>query len=104
MDEKENIITIKILDRSYQIKCPPEQRYELQESAQIVDDQMRKIRHAGNASTTDRIAVVAALNLCQEYLALKKHQTQYIESMHQRLQDLQTKIQNFLVTEQEIAV
>ena len=76
MSDSENIIAIKVLDRTYNIKCPSEEAHELQESARYVDEQMRKIRQGGSITSTDRIAVVAALNICQQYLGLKKQQNQ----------------------------
>lgn len=104
MSDSENIISIKILDRTYQVKCPPEEAFELQQSAQYVDQQMRKIRQATNINNTDRIAVVAALNICQELLQLKKQKNQYIDEMSHRITDLQSRIQNFLAAEEEVAV
>lgn len=103
-DAKDNTLSVTILGRSYKIKCPPNQAQELQESAHYVDEQMRKVQQASNINSTDRVAVVTALNICHELIQLKKQKNNYIEIMNQRIQDLQHRIENFLATSEEVAV
>ncbi len=93
---QENIVTIKILDRLYKIKCTAKDAIDLQEAAQYVDDQMRKIRQSGHISSTDRLAVVAALNVYNELLQLKRQKNQCIDVMNQRIMDLQRRIEEQL--------
>lgn len=104
MNDNENIISIKIMDRTYKIKCPSSEAQELQEAAHQVDEQMRKIRQSGSANSTDRIAVVTALNICHELIALKKQKNTYIDMMNQRIQDLQNRIQKFLAVDEQVTV
>lgn len=103
-DESNNLIEIKILDRAYKIKCTPDEARGLQASAQYVDEQMRKIRQSGSVMNTDRVAVVTALNICNEFLQLKQQQTQSIQLINQRIQNLQERVKNSLDIEEEIAV
>ncbi len=93
---QENIIAIKILDRLYKIKCTPKEAIDLQEAAYHVDDQMRKIRQSGHITSTDRMAVVAALNIYNEFLQLKRQKNQCIDAMNQRIMDLQRRIEEKL--------
>lgn len=104
MNDQENIIGVKILDRMYNIKCPPSQTQDLQASARFLDEQMRKIRQAGNITNTERVAVVAALNVCNELMQMKKQQNGYIETMHERIQDLQQRISKALAESDPVAV
>lgn len=101
---EDNILSVTILDRSYKIKCPPDQAQELQQSAHYVDEQMRKIQQAGNINSTERVAIVTALNIYHELMQLQKQKNNYIDVMNQRIQDLQHRIENFLATSEEIAV
>jgi cell division protein ZapA len=64
--EKTQTITVNILDKDYQIACPPEQQAELVDSAKYLDAQMRKIRGNGKVVGLERIAVMAALNIAHE--------------------------------------
>lgn len=101
---EDNILAITILDRSYKIKCPPDQAQELQASAHYVDEQMRKIQKASNINSAERVAIVTALNICHELMQLQKQKNNYIDVMNQRIQDLQHRIENFLATNEEITV
>jgi len=61
-------VTVRILDKDYLIACQPEERDGLLVSARHVDERMREIRKSGRVIGTDRIAVMAALNLAYELL------------------------------------
>jgi cell division protein ZapA len=61
-------MTVKILDKEYQVACPEEQQAELIVSAKYLDKQMRGIRDSGKVIGLERIAVMAALNISYELL------------------------------------
>ena len=61
-------VTVKILDKEYQVACPEDQEAELTVSAKYLDKQMRNIRDTGKVIGLERIAVMAALNISHELL------------------------------------
>ena len=61
-------VTVKILDKDYQVACPEDQEAELIVSAKYLDKQMRGIRDTGKVIGLERIAVMAALNISYELL------------------------------------
>jgi len=61
-------VTVKILDKDYQVACPADQEAELLVSAKYLDKQMRTIRDSGKVIGLERIAVMAALNISHELL------------------------------------
>jgi cell division protein ZapA len=61
-------VSVKILDKEYQVSCQKEEVEALSASARYLDQQMRQIREAGKVFGLDRIAVMAALNLTNELL------------------------------------
>ena len=61
-------VTVKILDKDYQVACPEEQEAQLITSAKYLDKQMRGIRDTGKVIGLERIAVMAALNIGYELL------------------------------------
>ena len=63
-----NTVTVKILDKDYQVACPEEQEDDLATSAKYLDKQMRKIRDTGKVIGVERIAVMAALDIGYELL------------------------------------
>ncbi len=68
-----NTVTVKILDKEYQVACPEEQEAELVVSAKYLDKQMRGIRDSGKVIGLERIAVMAALNISYELLQASSH-------------------------------
>ncbi len=70
-----NTVSVKILDKEYQVACPPEQQSELVVSASYLDKQMRSIRDSGKVIGLERIAVMAALNISHELLQASEHGT-----------------------------
>ncbi|HEX2494626.1 MAG TPA: cell division protein ZapA [Steroidobacter sp.] len=64
-------VSVRILEKEYQVACLPEERSELLDSAEHLNARMRQIRDAGNIVGLDRIAVMAALNLSHELLKLR---------------------------------
>lgn len=68
MNQSSTAVTVSILDKQYQVACPPEQRAGLHEAARYLDEQMRAIRESGRVVGLERIAVMAALNISFELL------------------------------------
>jgi|SRR5690606_15468265 len=59
-------VTVRLLDRDYQIACPPEERPALERAARSLDGRLRAIRDGGNVVGLERIVIMAALNLSYE--------------------------------------
>ena len=68
-----NTVTLKILDKEYQVACPPEEQTALMQAGQFLDQKMRGIRTSGKVIGLERIAVMAALNISYEMLQAKRH-------------------------------
>ncbi len=63
-----NTVSVTILDKTYQVACPPDQQADLTSAANYLDSQMRAIRDSGKVIGLERIAVMAALNISHELL------------------------------------
>ena len=87
-------VSLNILGKEYKIACAPEEKEGLIRSAQELDRQMRKIRDTGKVSGTERIAVLAALNLAHDSSPTKSSASD--AEFCQRLTDLRQKIENVL--------
>ena len=68
MSKGANNVSVSIMDKEYQVACPPDQQAELLLSAKHLDEQMRAIRATGKVIGLERIAVMAALNISHELL------------------------------------
>lgn len=61
-------ISVTILEKDYQVSCPVDEVDALTASARYLDQQMAEIRESGKVLGSDRIAVMAALNIANEFL------------------------------------
>ena len=101
MSNAEHVIAISIMDRTYQIKCPQEEAAQLQESAKYLNAEMRKISQSSQSSNTERLAIVAALNIAHELMMFKNQKNAYIDVMHNQIKTLQDRIRQFLNAREE---
>ena len=70
-----NTLEVKILEKDYLVSCPPEEQASLSFAASHLDKKMREIRSSGKVHGTERIAVMAALNITYEMMASSNTQT-----------------------------
>ncbi|SER10123.1 cell division protein ZapA [Solimonas aquatica] len=64
-------VTVRILGKEYAVACPPDEHEALVKSADYLNERMTSIKKRGKALGTERIAVMAALNITRELLELK---------------------------------
>ena len=81
-------VNVTILDKHYQVACPPGEQVALTASARHLDEQMRSIRDTGKVVGLERIAVMAALNITNDMLqrsAETDAHGRYVEDAARRL-------------------
>lgn len=66
-----NTVSVDILDKEYQVACPADEEQSLMGAARYLDQHMRDIRATGKVIGLERVAIMAALNISHELLALK---------------------------------
>ena len=71
MDDQATTLDVSILGREYRVACKQSERDELLLAVQLLDRRMREIRDSGKIAGTERIAVMAALNIAHELLQAK---------------------------------
>lgn len=68
MSQQSTTVEVDILDKEYLVACPEEAREALRQAARHLDAKMREIRASGKVFGTERIAVMAALNITHDML------------------------------------
>jgi len=68
MNEMYAHVSIRILEKEYQVACPANEKADLVASAELLNKKMREIRDSGKVVGLDRVAVMAALNMANELL------------------------------------
>jgi cell division protein ZapA len=96
MTAKTSSVLITILGKEYKIVCDPEEQDTLTRSASELDTQMRKMRDSGKVGNTERIAVMAALNLSHELQSLRNQNPVYSQGWKDCFTNMMTKIENIL--------
>ncbi len=92
MSKKVTAVTIRLLDKDYQVACPAEERVALLESARYLDEKMREIRDSRKMIGSERVAVMAALNIANDLLRCREDNGDSA-SMDNKLRQLQSKIE-----------
>ena len=89
-------LELNILDRDYRVNCPDGAEAQLKDAARYLNEKMVEIKNAsstaGKVLGTDRIAVIAALNLAHELLEMQQQQG----SQNDRLNKIHQKIDEAL--------
>lgn len=94
-------VSVRILDKEYQVACPAEERTNLLDSAEILNTKMREIRDSGRIVGLDRIAVMAALNMANDLLNAKEA-SKAIEGDINRLKLISERVDSVLGGSQQL--
>ena len=92
MSENSTSVQVKILEKEYQINCPPTDQEALMKSARYLDENMRKIKERGNIHGGEKIAVIAALNITHDMLKKNRliNETRHVNA--QQIKELEDKV------------
>ncbi len=91
MKEETVPVTVKILEKDYRIACAPNHKQSLEDSAALLNDKMHEIRASGKVIGSDRIAVMAALNLAHDLLQQQQHSA-HDSDLQKQLRKMREKI------------
>lgn len=102
-------LKVRILGRDYSVACPEGERKALIDSAEYLSERMRAVQNQSKIQSADRIAIMAALNISHDLLALKKQvESQQADAtahaskdMTERLTQLQLRIQSALTEDEQ---
>jgi len=95
-------IEISILGRNYKIACEEGEREALLEAVAYLDGKMAEIKKAGKVNGTDRIAVMAALNIAHEFLSMKLGNGFDIGQAKRRISQIEAKLDAALAQQDKL--
>ena len=95
-------VSVRILEKEYQVACLPEERSELLDSAEYLNSKMREIRDGGNVVGLDRIAVMAALNITHELLKIRGRGELVETDVGQKIRQLRERVETALSRGQQL--
>lgn len=89
-------VSVRILDKEYQVACPAAERTDLLDSAEILNSKMREIRDSGRVVGLDRIAVMAALNMANDLIHAKARDQELEGGISDRLKLISDRVDSVL--------
>ena len=89
-------VSVRILDKEYQVACPPDERTDLLDSAEVLNTKMREIRDSGRIVGLDRIAVMAALNMANDLIHAQARDQEIEGGLSDRLKTISDRVDNVL--------
>jgi cell division protein ZapA len=101
-EDRVSRVSVRLLDREYQVACPSEERADLLDSAEYLDAKMREVRDGGKVVGLDRIAVISALNLANELIKLRRHGSTLDGDVGARIRTLRERVEAALERGQQL--
>ena len=96
MNTKAKTLDVSIMGRSYRVTCADDEREALLAAVAYVDKKMTEIKAASKVAGTERIAVMAALNIANELLSIKIGSGFDMAELKRRMNSVQSKLDQAL--------
>jgi cell division protein ZapA len=97
-------VSVRILEKEYQVACPVEERSALLDAAELLNGKMREIRDGGNVMGLDKIAVMAALNLANELQSIRNRDTSSESGITGKIRQLRERVETALNSGQQMEI
>ena len=96
--------SVTILDKEYLIACTDEERHLLNDAASLLNERMQEVKTSGKIIGSERIAVLAALNIAHEMLAYKNENEDYTSNVDGVVRRIQDKIDDALMKGSQVGI
>ena len=96
MSEKAKALDVSIMGRNYRVTCTDAEREGLLDAVTYLDRKMTEIKAASKVAGSERIAVMAALNIAHELLSVKLGSGFDIAELKRRMNSVQSKLDQAL--------
>ena len=104
MSEQNTAVQVKILDKEYQVNCPPSDQEALIKSARYLDENMGKIKGRGNIHGAEKIAVMAALNITHDMLRKNRMINESRQETSSQVKSIEEKIDLALASSRQLEI
>lgn len=82
------MLTLSLMNHTFEVPCEPEERDRLIEAATILEDKLDQVTTLKGESKV----LMVALNLCYDYLQMKDETTQYCLRLDDQLEAAMTQM------------
>jgi cell division protein ZapA len=89
-------VSIQILDKEYQVACPPEEREDLLAAAVYLTARLREIREGGKVIGAERQVMMAALNMANDLSKSKGREQRNNADVGSRVKIMRERVERAL--------
>ncbi|MES1190238.1 MAG: cell division protein ZapA [Steroidobacter sp.] len=97
-------VSVRILEKEYQVACPVEERTDLLDAAEYLNSKMREIRDNGSVVGLDRVAVMAALNIANELLKDRRKESGGDAGLLDRVRHLRERVESAITRGKQMEI
>ena len=98
MTKPDSTVSVELLGKEYLIACPAENRQDSERAAQLLDVRMREIKSQGKLYGSEKVAIMAALNLAYDLL----NATCGSETTQSQIKQINNKLEGALAQDQQM--
>lgn len=92
-------LDVELLGRSIRLSCEPEKKDDLLNAVELLNEQADEVSGKGKIVGTERIAIMAGLNIAHELLTIKTKGVD-LKALRGKIREMEAKIEGVL-NEQE---
>ncbi len=92
---------VSIMGREFRIACEPSEQKALQEAVDYLNRKMQEITDQGKITGTERIAIMAALNISHEFLTTRMGSFD-VSEFKRRMSHIETTLDQVLVDQEKL--
>lgn len=102
MSETPKPVTVRILDKEYTVACTDKERDSLLKSVEFLNTKIKDVRSNGKVAGSERIVVMAALNIVHEFLEYKDQNEGVTDGVKDAFMRIHGKVSEALDTKSSV--
>lgn len=95
-------LEVSLLGRSYRVACGDEEREALLQAVAYLEGKMNEIKQSGKVAGTERIAVMAALNVAHELLSMRLGDGFDMGEAKRRINSIEARLEAALAKQEKL--
>jgi cell division protein ZapA len=95
-------IEVTLLGRSYRVACGDEERAALLQAVAYLEGKMNEIKQSGKVAGTERVAVMAALNVAHELLSMRLGEGFDMGEAKRRIASMEARLEAALAKQEKL--
>jgi cell division protein ZapA len=95
-------VSVQIFDKEYLVACPADERDDLIKAAALLNSRLKEMRDSSKVVGTDRLLMMAALNMANELGKLQSRESRSQAQMGGRVKAMRERVERALVHGQQL--